>query len=798
VNIYYKFAMSLDADWCLPFSVGQSRGSNDGVDAVEQGPQSPDGVDSAELRAIVGGGLNELKEWLDERLHHQDKLLYHLINAKAPLSTNKRRSLQKRKQMFSANKVDDDGLNMMVSVLRQGASVYDNIEPPSPGSPALGIGGHYAQLKPHDGDAMADRLEDSSKTSSHQSPCDSADDVEEFPESLVELKSSELPGVVDAEVESVVESPREAPEDFLAGTGLNLNEWKQRLVDLFDDLDLDGSGSLDRSELRTAFLEVGIPPIEALETFLVADSSNSSEIDRMEWFRIIENSSTGKDAGSFVEFAKRLIDAKDNGAYGLAANKRRSFCIIRHDSIPRMSWDMLMVLLLAYVSVSLPFTFGFGSVDIIAAVDNVCDTLFLIDIMLNFRTTYIDGNECLVLGGKRIAKHYLKTWFTLDLVSSVPWDIVSAGLLPGLQAARVLKIGKIAKVLKLLRVGKVIKALAGSTLLERIEETLPPKANQTGSKLLYLVLVTMMLCHWLACFMSASDGTCIDDYLGPGEPRQRRYLAALYWAMTTLTTVGYGDLIPSSDKERLYSMLAMIVGGSFYGYIIGSMTSVITDMDIDSRAFNDRMEMLDAWLEFHDQIPMLLKRRIRRHFRRQLRERSSVDDGMIIKNLSPELRADAASFIIHVEVRRNAIFRDLPNTALASLVEVLHICSSKRGEIMVSQGDPGIAMYIMVQGSACFTHGHLWIPSGSGTSRPSQRGGTSKTTARLKNMSKLIEGDSFGEEIVFTIEESYRYTIVASSLVSMYSLSEDSFKTRFRNLPDLYELMLSNFLNSRK
>jgi len=261
-----------------------------------------------------------------------------------------------------------------------------------------------------------------------------------------------------------------------------------------------------------------------------------------------------------------------------------------------------------------------------------------------------------------------------------------------------------------------------------------------------------------------------------------------------LTTVGYGDVLPSTDTERVYAIVAMVIGGSFYGYIIGSMTSVITDRDIDARAFNDHMEMLDAWLEFHEQIPMLLKRRIRRHFRRQLRSRTSVDDGMIIKSLSPELRADAASFVIHVEVRRNPVFLEMPNSALGSLVEVLQVCSSKRGESIVSNGDPGIAMYIMVQGSACFTQGHLWIPEEKG----SQKGGKSKTIARLKNMAKLIEGDSFGEEIVFTLEESYRYTIVASSLVSMYSLSEDSFKTRFRNLPDLYELMLSNFLNSRK
>jgi len=369
----------------------------------------------------------------------------------------------------------------MISVMRQGASVYDDMLPQGPGSPSLGLGEQYAQQKPHDRDAKADQPEDSLKTSSRQLPCD-LQEVEEVPELPVEYKQLAVPGVVDEKVDSPVESPREAPEEFLSRTGLNLNEWRQRLLGLFDDLDLDGSGAIDRSELRTAFIEVGIPPIEALETFMIADSTNSAEIDRMEWLHMIEDSSSGKDAGSFVEFAKKLIEAKDSGAYGLAINKRKSYCIIKHFSPPRMCWDIFMVSLLAYVSISLPFTFGFGIVDFIAVTDNICDAFFLIDIVFNFRTSYIDAEENLVLSGKKIAKHYLKTWFTLDLVSSVPWDSVSAGLLPGLQAAKVLKIGKIAKVLKLLRVGQVIKGLAGSALLERIGKPfLRKRARQEAS-----------------------------------------------------------------------------------------------------------------------------------------------------------------------------------------------------------------------------------------------------------------------------------------------------------------------------
>ena len=62
----------------------------------------------------------------------------------------------------------------------------------------------------------------------------------------------------------------------------------------------------------------------------------------------------------------------------------------------------------------------------------------------------------------------------------------------------------------------------------------------------------------------------------------------MFWSMTTLTTVGCGDILPTSDAERAYAMLAMIVGGAFYGYIVGSFTSMVSELDLNVRACHDK------------------------------------------------------------------------------------------------------------------------------------------------------------------------------------------------------------------
>merc|ERR1712113_72565 len=108
--------------------------------------------------------------------------------------------------------------------------------------------------------------------------------------------------------------------------------------------------------------------------------------------------------------------------------------------------------------------------------------------------------------------------------------------------------------------------------------------------------------------MAAVDPGSLDEDLAEDASTGSRYLAAMYWAMTTLSTVGYGDITPTSDIERGYSMLAMVVGGAFYGYIVGCVTSVISDMDLNMRAYCERMDLITSWLDGHADVPPTLRR----------------------------------------------------------------------------------------------------------------------------------------------------------------------------------------------
>lgn len=206
------------------------------------------------------------------------------------------------------------------------------------------------------------------------------------------------------------------------------------------------------------------------------------------------------------------------------------------------------------------------------------------------------------------------------------------------------------------------------------------------------------------------------------------------------------------------------------------------DIDLNKRAFHERMELIQSWLDRHDEIPKLLRRRLRKHFKRALAAKLAMDDCSVVNELSPELRADTAFFLIHERVRQHPMFFNIPNSALAKLVEVLHKSHANAEEFIVKMGDPGIAMYILVEGAARYDQGRKWHPEG--TAPPGKR------------YKHVVGGDSFGEEIIFGLAENYQYTIVTITECEIHSISEDGFQERYQNMPELRNQMYDSFLHS--
>lgn len=71
-----------------------------------------------------------------------------------------------------------------------------------------------------------------------------------------------------------------------------------------------------------------------------------------------------------------------------------------------------------------------------------------------------------------------------------------------------------------------------------------------------------------------------------------RYLASIYWIVQTVITVGYGDMTPSNTLEQAISILAMFMGVIFFSLTIGTLTSLIAEIDTKNIIFEKKLNVL--------------------------------------------------------------------------------------------------------------------------------------------------------------------------------------------------------------
>ncbi|KAK6030750.1 hypothetical protein OSTOST_03108 [Ostertagia ostertagi] len=145
---------------------------------------------------------------------------------------------------------------------------------------------------------------------------------------------------------------------------------------------------------------------------------------------------------------KQLMIVLQNGSYkvlSLGADvlpeyklqpTRIHHCTIVHYSPFKAVWDWIILLLVIYTAVFTPYVAAFLLRELqdtsrkarfsepLEIVDLIVDIMFIVDIIINFRTTYVNENDEVVSHPGKIAIHYFKGWFVIDMIAAVPFDLL--------------------------------------------------------------------------------------------------------------------------------------------------------------------------------------------------------------------------------------------------------------------------------------------------------------------------------------------------------------------------------------
>ncbi len=509
-----------------------------------------------------------------------------------------------------------------------------------------------------------------------------------------------------------------------------------------------------------------------------------------------------KEISNYILATNAAINAKGSNTKSITVDgaelQKKPWYLLSCNAKQRTFWDVILLILVGFIAIVSPLRLGF---DIESAnpfewiiIDNGVDFMFIFDIILNFFTTYIDDNEIEIFDHKAICKHYLHHWFTIDTLSSIPFSWIMGAGNAGVQATKTTKMakvgqaGKFVKVMRALKMLKLIRIVKASQFLSRFADFFT--CGRMQRKIWKIALLTILIAHFNAClfgFAAQINDAPMEHtwYMSAGlidSNVMEQYVAALYFCVGTITTVGYGDITPASTEERLIVIYLMVVGSGYYSYVIATISKCLDLLEISKLEYHRKLDELSQYMKYQ-KFPRGLYGKVQSALKLNFRHSNLRGKEHILSGLSPALKQEVQMFMCNTKcgrlLRSISFFKAFDSQHIFKLVHVLRACSMHAGDYIVRRGQTGVAMYIVDSGT-------LGVETYTETEEE-------KAESDVLGIASLYkEGSYFGEEVLLGLQSDYRRSIIALDFSELLSLNRFDFKSIVGNDTSLLDSLIGN------
>ncbi|XP_076887686.1 potassium channel AKT2/3-like [Bidens hawaiensis] len=380
-------------------------------------------------------------------------------------------------------------------------------------------------------------------------------------------------------------------------------------------------------------------------------------------------------------------------------NSRSTHIISPMDSKYRY-WQTLMVVMVAYSAWTYPFEVAFLKSSAhthkqLYIADTIVDLFFAVDIVLTFFVAYVDPTtHLLVRDPKSIATRYLSTWFVMDLASTLPFELISY-LFTGKHRMSLPYI-----VLGLLRFWRLRRVKQFFTRLEK-----DIRFNYFWVRCARLLCVTLFLVHCAGCIyyllavLYPHEGRTWIGSINPGFRKDDLYIlyvSAIYWSITTMTTVGYGDLHAENAAEMVFIIFYMLFNLGLTAYIIGNMTNLVVEGTRRTMEFRNSIEAASSFVG-RNRLPKRLKEQILAYMCLRFKA-ESLNQQQLIEQLPKTICKSIRQHLFLPTVEKVYLFKDVSREILLLLVADMKAEYIPPREDVIIKNEAPDDVYIIVSG----------------------------------------------------------------------------------------------------
>ncbi|CDW85371.1 cation channel family protein [Stylonychia lemnae] len=444
------------------------------------------------------------------------------------------------------------------------------------------------------------------------------------------------------------------------------------------------------------------------------DSKQKQNIDRKK-SRILKRKQTlfkGENGGNGYDDNDVLNDQIIKDSQKLRDVYKFKKFIILPDDVFKERWEITIMLLLLFTAIVTPYRIAFTDTDdaVWSVIDNLTDGTFFVDSILQFFTAYQNSDEELIHDRRLIARKYIKSWFLIDLLSVMPINyMLSFGDFASLaRLARLPKLYRLIKMAKLSRLLKVIKER--NTISKYLNEVL--KVSVGFERLSFFVLIFVISVHITSCFwviLADLQDNVYETWVYRSNMQDASdselYLAAFYYTIVIVTTIGYGDITVRTPIEQVFCIMLLVVGVVSFSFAIGSLSSILSSLDAKAAKLKEKLQILSE-IQSEYKIPYDLFRRLRLALRYD-HSKNSQEQLNFLNELPQNLKVEL-SLVMHSELIKSVkFFKKKEPHFIAFVGPMLKPIKVEKDQYVYKEGDPIDEIYFLVSGQAGYAlHQH--------------------------------------------------------------------------------------------
>ena len=381
------------------------------------------------------------------------------------------------------------------------------------------------------------------------------------------------------------------------------------------------------------------------------------------------------------------------------------------ESYGKQTWDSLVIFLLMFTTFAVPYNLAFirerdkdEPLDWYQILDLIFDVFFCVDIVFSFCTAHV-VKGMYVTDLKLIARRYLSSWFWIDAPGSIPFDKIVIYTTSSQDSGPALKALKFIRLLKILRVVKFLDKL------KQLEAK-----DQSGSLRVFLqifraLFIMVFSAHFYGCMFvlfrdqAMSSPENMDNWMDQYDPdlrdkeNEQKYVASIYWALATVSTIGYGDVKPVYHDERGYAVLVVVTVVVLFAFAMGGISALLATHEGVTLNLEDKLQLVSDYLDFRG-ADLNLKRRIQTHFGSAWRRSGELYEEMILLDDCPsKLKKMVLEHLAGQAESKIPMLTGLQAEDAGQIFVLLDPVHFLKDEICYKERERGGEMYFVVMGS---------------------------------------------------------------------------------------------------